>query len=346
MQRRIKNESPINIHVTPPSPTASMQIRSEPQDLETYRSYYDHFVANTKENANNKKVYKFFTNSARYPNELSNTPKTLKNNRSPTKVQQKSPNKLDTAYNTYPARKANTTNHQQSPQSKRPLCNFCKEKRLLGRSQIENITNGSYICGSCEDIPICLKCRQEICSRCKQPIKVAKHSNRSNDALTPRKTNSNEQLNSNTAELKLSPLHLDSFRVLETTDDDEIASNGSSRPPYSFNIKETSIFHPSNSLFNTNSPIYSPVKSPSKANLPFDELKRITEEKLMKYSRNYKDLMVNNNGFGRNNMENVDSFPMPLMRDNLQETPPVNAGPSSDGNSNAFKRVQTKWQVN
>lgn len=345
-----RDHPPINIKVTPPSAAGSSARRSDGFDVNahTFRSHDERQTASHKENIDDKKAYRYFSNATRDASELMDlrAAKPAKFGRSPIHEHQKSPKRQ--SYNTYPAHKSNAAHHgrphhQQSPPATRPLCHFCKNKRLLGRSQLENVGNGQFVCGSCENVPICLSCRQELCSRCKKPIKIAP-GERSNEA-TPHKVNIGEWLSSNslTSELKLSPMHTDrdTYRIDTTTDDDENATNSPGRPPYSFNIKETSIFHPSYSFRE------SPTMPSTSAHIPFDELKRITDEKLSRLSQNYGEL-AGKQFIERTRIGSVDSFPMPLLRDHADSAhgmPWTETGPSSDGNSNAFKRVQTKWQV-
>lgn len=352
LQIERQSKDPINT----PSPRRSKVMRSEPSDTNAYsfRSYDERHVGNGKENVNENKVYKYFTNSARDVKESIGFRHTQASSfdRSPPKKPNISPKKMPLGLNTYPMHKSNdacNTHHDQSPQSTRSLCNFCKEKRSLTRSQTDNINNSSlFVCGSCEDIPICLKCRQEICSRCKRPIKIPKPRDQSNDALTPLTTRSELLVANNystTGDFKLSPILSgnDTERhLLDTTDDDDNTSNCSSRPPYSFNIKETSVFHPSNTTFNRYSPTNLPIKASIGASIPFEELKRITDAKLSKYTRNYGDFIKSPE---HNRLANVDSFPMPLLRENVQEMSLADEDHSSDGNSNAFRFMQTKWQV-
>lgn len=339
-----RKHAPINIKVTPPSAAGSSARRTDPSEANalTSRSYDERRATGHKENINDEKAYRFFSNSSRDANELMDLRPVSPSKFSRSPIKEISPKRQ--SYNTYPAHRSNAAhhqNHQDGPQTSRSLCHFCKNKRLLARSQIENIDD-RYMCGSCEDIPICLSCRQELCSRCKKPIKLPKSNERSSE-VTPRKVNISEWLSSNSlsADLNLSPLNMNTYRIDTTTDDDENATNSPSRPPYSFNIKETSIFHPS---FPFRESSTMPTTS---RNIPFDELKRITNEKLTKLSQNYGEMagkqFIESNGIG-----SVDSFPMPLLRDNtdsVHEMPWTEGGHSCDGNSNAFKRIQTKWQV-
>lgn len=369
-RRQIGNreQKRINITITKSSPkklplrptTVRSDIPANKSAFHTFRSYDERNAQSDsgKENIeqikyNDKKLYKFFTNSARDASNFKNIRYTNYFDFEELSDNDILPNSMSSSYNTYPTKRrtnaAHNNNQCQISTKHRPMCNFCKEKRFLARNQDENFEKDLLYCNSCQNEPFCLNCRREICVHCKRPTNHKTHEKHLNQKIKKHeiKLPGWKHYNAITTKNKVSPNYKESFRILDTDDDDDSESNSSSRPPYSFNIKETSIFHPSNTLFNHELSFDTiPKRVTSNSTTSFDELKRITDEKLLKYAKNYGEFRTKK-AINENKTQNVDSFPLPLMREDTQQSlSGLNEELNKDDNTNAFKRIQTKWQVN
>lgn len=379
-QTRHREKSRINLDSNGPmvaqnQPTKPpITVRSEQIELNvyTYRSY-DERKAQTdrgKENwekskRNDKEIYNFFTNSAQ--NQLKDTTRyshyfdleDLSEN-------EVLPNSLSSStYNTYPSK---STRHQDAVQKrqndaprKQPMCNFCKHNRSLARNQEENIAN-DLICSSCENEPICLNCRKEICSRCKRPTHIDEHTLKvPTRHLRQRNTDPGFiVIKDQEPQAKPKYVRLDSFQPIYTDEDDSLSDVSSSdHKPYSFNIDESSLFHPLKSQLNRKLSVS--VRNGEVHVQPdtFDELRRITDEKLKKYAKNYGDFRYKRPADGKDERvqdiripvpmvanikpkSNLD--PMPAMRDNTKKL--IEFAKELDrGDKNIFKRIETKYQA-
>lgn len=275
---------------------------------------------------NDKEIYNFFTNSAR---------KQLKDVRQSHyfDVDESSENDAvsmaSSAYNTYPSK---SSNRHHRCETQPALCNFCKNSRYLSRSQDENFSNG-YICDACENDPICLNCRKEICMRCKRSIRTDKKPIPKQSFQLKQRTYDSELLDYMKAiefpvkSVRDAPTYIENFQEIQSDDDGSLSDQSSStgqRPPYSFNIDKSSIFHPSKSTF-----LHHPSPKPQANNRrrlsvsirngetvikpdSFDELKRITDEKLSKMTKTYQKNKANETITLNENNEQDDSYELIL----------------------------------
>lgn len=337
----------------PPITVRSEQIEPAPY---TYRSYDERKAQseNGKENVNvvkrnDNEIYKFFKNSARDPNLL----KDLRYHNYCDFSGELSdfditPNSMSSAYNTYPS----TASHQIEIKSNRqpPMCNFCKQHRFLARSQQENIEKDLYFCGSCEMQPICLNCRKEICVRCKRPT---------NDQPTKPIIMINDQPRNDELDLwqpradagkDAKYVRTEQFRPIETDEESLTDSNPDGHKPYSFNIAESSVFHPSHSRIDRRLSVS--IKNGEVSVQPdsFDELKRITNEKLMKYAKTYGALR-NKRAFDmkQNKLHQNDSNPLPLIKENTKKlmdfAKQLERDDDDDDNGGEPHQGYSKWPV-
>lgn len=312
-----------NYHQSPKPP---ITVRSEIIQPSTYTfQSYDERKAqsdNGKENIslvirNDKDIYKYFTNSARdpsvfndlryhnycgFPGELSDLDIT--------------PNSMSSASacsNTYPSK--DLTN--------RPMCNFCKRDRFLARSQQDNLEKNLYFCDSCESQPICLNCRKEICVRCK---KSTNNDRRAAKAIKQLKNGSNnckdhlsglslwqERNDTVIVEDKKKYVKTENVRPIETDEDSLSGASPDEHKPYSFNIPTSSVFHPSRSRIDRRLSVKVRNGEISVKPDSFDELKRITDEKFLKYVRNYGDIRNrHSDNLGKAN-------PLPMIKENTKK---------------------------
>lgn len=296
-------------------------------------------------------IYKYFTNSGResidlrdmsFPNhpDLGNEENTtMESHRCHTYPMKKNRN-LDTRHRC--ARCEWNVN--------RDVCNSCQQNRFLTRSQYGNCAvhdrHHPHLCKSCYYQSICACCRGEICARCNRPTKIDTVAKQSppRRKLSPRATN----------------LALLEESYEDSSDDDDghhyidltssrISSPKKDQPsgkPYSFNIQESSMFHPSNANVVPQATV--PVeKGADKSSI--DDLKRITDEKLSKYARNYGDMRARNTSHSK--MIDMEPYRMSLMtqQSTSRKSNESNADRSNEsggGNSFAFKQLETRWQVN
>ncbi|XP_031628071.1 uncharacterized protein LOC116343897 [Contarinia nasturtii] len=361
------NRPMVNQQSTKPPTT----VRSEQLDINTSR-VYDERKAQTdrgKENLNelkrnDKEIYNFFTNSAH--NQLKDTRYSHYFDLEDVSENDTLPNSMSSfTYNTYPTKSNRHQDvvHKQShsdPQQQQPICNFCKHNRFLARSQEENIANG-YICGSCENEPICLSCRKEICVRCKKPThnddhvakmplqRCIKQRNTDSDFIVAKKPE---------IQPKSKYVRLDNYQPIYTDEDDSLSDLSSSdHKPYSFNIDQSSLFHPSKSRLSRKLSVN--VRNGEVSVKPedsFDELKRITNEKILKYSMNYGDFLRKKTNESKMGRVQETRFPMPILKPTSNPDPmPVMKQNTKDliefakelerGDHNIFRRTETKYQV-
>lgn len=360
------NKPPAAKQAAPQKPPITVRSETIEPNVYTFRSYDERKAHSegSKENfetikQNDKQIYRFFTNSARDTNNFRN----LKYNNNYCDFEELSndddimPNSMSSSYNTYPSKTVRSNQdkeyrqcqHNSNMQNQGP-CNFCKENQLVDRVQQENIAaydSNRYICSECRNEPICLNCRKEICIRCKKPTKL-----RQEAASKPAQPNTR-----NDDDIKFFSrqpiLHAaradgnetrprvrqDSFRLMDADDNDSFTEQYSMlknpyHKPYSFNVEETSIFHPKSKMTAGHKLSVNVKNGEISINQDsFDELKRITDEKLSKYAKNYGELRT----------KTTDSTSIPLKQSkNLSNF--VRELDDSD-NSDAFKRLQSKWQV-
>lgn len=353
---RCRDHHLINIELTKPIintqykkvPATVRSERPRPLESNAYQAYdqrkaqSDHGKENFEAlKRNDKEIYNFFTNSAR--KQLSDIRHSHYFD-----LDESSENEersvTSSNYNTYPLKSSNR--HRQN-ESRPALCNFCQHNRFLTRNQEENLNNG-YICGACENDPICLSCRKEICVRCKrvtrseenpikQPfqLKQQKYDNEPLDYMKaieyPAKSVRND-----------APNHIENVQQYQTDEDDSLSDQSSvmeQKPPYSFNIDKSSMFHPSKSTV-----IY-PIKSQANRRRlsvsirngevcikpdSFDELKRITDEKMSKITKTYQKNKANQSNESNKpndqeenyelvlNSTTQNSFNIPTMSENTK----------------------------
>lgn len=264
---------------------------------------------------------------------------------------------------TYPMKKnRNVDAHERCARCEsimnRAVCNFCEQNRFLATSQYENCaTHGHHphLCKSCYYESICACCRENICARCNRPTKSDNHLLKSKAGLMAKQSPRRRKPSPKATNLAL----LEESYEDSSDDDDEQSyinrtSSRMSSPkkfqphgkPYSFNIDESSMFHPSNA--GVEPQITAPAKK-GVAKGPNDDLKRITDEKLSKYAKNYGDMRARNTS--RSKMIDMDPYPMPLLaqQNTKRQSNESNGNLSNkfeDGNSPAFKQLETRWQVN
>lgn len=347
-------------HLKPPT-----TVRSEPVEpnIPSYRSYDERKVQTVRGKENfdtlkqkDKEVYNFFTNSANNENNH------LKENRyshyfdlGELSENDVLSNSMSSSYNTYPSKSDRHHQHDM----KQTMCIFCKHKRFLTRSQEENIGN-SYICGSCENEPICLYCRKEICVQCKRPT----HSDDkkvSTRLLKQRNTDPNPTIPS----VKQVRVRTESFQQLFTDEDDSNSDiSYTDYKPYSFNIDATSLFHPSKSRLNRKLSVS--VKNGEIIVQPdhsFDELRRITEEKMMNLTKRYGEMRPKKPTESKELIGRVEEVRLPtrLMDSRMANLKPIEeprpvfreetkkliefAKELERGDNNAFKRTKRKQQA-
>lgn len=346
-------------------------VRSDPVeqvDAFTYRSYDERKAQSDhgKENwlapkRNDKDLYNFFRNSA-----LSNQTNQLKNIRFShyfdldefSESEALSNSLASSTYNTYPLK---SLRHQHD--SRRPLCSFCKQNRSLALKQNENV-NSNYICNTCENEPICLNCRREICVRCKRSTKGNANAVKASP-FRKKNFDSNRQIVviKKHIERPTKPVRVqtESFQPILTEDDDYASTSDHSttdhHKPYSFNIDESSLFHPSRSRLNRKLSVN--VKNGEVSVKPnsFDELKRITEEKLSKLSKNYGDIKPKKPGETNEHESNrpeqqteivsyhkLTSDSIPILHENTKKLLAF-AKELDRGDKNMFRSTQPKCKV-
>lgn len=275
---------------------------------------------NGKENINvdqkdDRELYRYFTNSARDTNNLRN-------------VRYHDYHELsdDELLSTLLA--VCTDQYCERCQAKRdnvPACNFCKQRRFLTRKQSGDIGRDEqqFVCLQCHHEPICVKCRKEICSRCKQPTDRSEESCKLKTKLN-KKHAMESQKKINTKLLKKRASHDESipesdsdgelFEKLSIASSPKAFRQSDHGKPYSFNIDKNSLFHPSNTSLGANLR-NDGVSLDSNVHDDFDELKRLTDEKLSKYARNYSELRTRMSS--RNKLFDDDAnFHMPIIAEN------------------------------
>lgn len=265
-------------------------VRSERFEANAYRAYdqrkaqSDHGKENLEAvKRSDKDIYNFFTNSGRRQlNDMRHHSTYFDFDESSETDEAMSMS--SSTYNTYPL-KAAARHHQH--ESRPALCSYCKQHRFLTRNQQENLNN-DYICGACGNEPICLSCRQEICVRCKRIMRANENPVKQPFRLQHRKyANELPDLAKSMRDAD-PPMHIDN---IQTDDDDNLSDHSSiaeKKAPFSFNIDRSSLFHPSKSTRRQSVGIRHeevPVKPDS-----FDELRRITDEKMAKLSKTYAEV--------------------------------------------------------
>lgn len=329
------------------SPKPPLTVRSETIQPSTYTfQSYDERKAqsdNGKENIslvkrNDNNIYKYFTNSARDPSVFNNSRYHNNNNNNyycgfPVELSDLdiTPNSMSSASayssNTYPSK---SIHNDKKDLTNCSMCNFCKQDRFLACSQQDNLERNLYYCDSCESKPICLNCRKEICVRCKKPT----NNNNNNDwhaanAMKQLKNGSNNDMDhlnqwqplndTIMTEDRTKYVKTENFRPIERDADSlSEAIPPNEHKPYSFNVPKSSIFHPTQSRNDRRLSVN--VKNGKISVKPdsFDELKRITDEKFLKYVRNYGDIRNTKLSVKeRNGSHNTN--PLPMIKENTRK---------------------------
>lgn len=342
-------------HMKQPTTVRSEQF--EP-DVYTFRSYDERKAQSErggKENwdskRNDKAIYNFFTNSAHNQN---NHLKDIRHSHyfdlDESSENEVLPNSMSSSlYNTYPSK---SIRHQI--ESGQPICSFCKHNRFLVGNQEENLNNG-YICGTCESEPICLNCRKEICVKCKRPTHIDETVSKASPRQ-PKQRNFGRELpfpeKPTEPQSKPVRVHTENFQQNQI-DDDESLSDSPDHKPYSFNIDESSVFHPSKSQLNRRLSVS--VRNGEVFVQPdsFDELKRITEEKLLKLSKSYGQIRARKPidesnlsdepiSVGSVSNEALDS--RPILRENTKKLIEF-AKELERSDQNIFRRIEPKHKA-
>lgn len=306
-------------------------------------------------------IYKYFTNSARDPIDLRNI--SFRSHPVLGNEEQMSSTMESHRCHTYPAKKDRYLDaHKQCSRCElhvnREMCNFCQQNRFLARSQYENCSaHGSrqHLCKSCyyQSIQsICACCREDICTRCNRPTKFGDHLAKMKTDAAAKQSPRRRKLSPRTTNLALPE------ESYEDSSDDDGGQNSKNRTssrlsspskfqpngkPYSFNIEASSMFH--RSTGRAEAQIISPVDTGVDKNSNVD-LKRITDEKLSKYAKNYGDMRARNTS--RSKMIDMDPYPMPLLshQNTNRKSSEPNADRVSESGSVAFKQLESRWQVN
>lgn len=334
--------------------------RNRPADrLDEFENAKENYISANK--AQDPEIYKYFTNSARDPIDLRNL--SFRSHPDLGNEEQMSSTMESHRCYTYPAKKDRYFGaHQQCPRCEshvtREMCNFCQQNRFLARSQYENCAaHGSRpnLCKTCyyQSIQsICACCREDICARCNRPTKLG-------DGLAQTKTDevAKQSPHRRKPSSRATKLVLPEESYEDSSDDDDgqnynnrTSSRSSSAKkfqpngkPYSLNIEASSMFHRSTGRVEPQItlPIDKVVDKSSNV-----DLKRITDEKLSKYAKNYGDMRARNTS--RSKMIDMDPYPMPLLphQNTNRNSSESNADRTSESGSLAFKQMESRWQVN
>lgn len=278
-----------------------------------------------------KDLYKYFTNSARETQHLRNVrynPYLGIDDLSTTSPQSSTLNRpVEPHWKRYPA------------EMEEPIYSTCSHHGHDDKSEAEE---NSLVCSTCQSQLICRNCDVDFCLKCRKRKKTER--NRLTLGTSPRKHNHS-----------LRPRHQ---ALTETTEESEFEQEvdilihspivvKSHSNPFSMNLGKSSVFHPSRkhtdskiSVNFRNGDVFVEQQSSIGANM--DEMKRITDEKLSKYAKNYSDLRSR-----RSRVLDEDTFPMPLIRENTSKMAAATATDNfpMEQNSPAFKTLETKWQV-
>lgn len=305
-------------------------------------------------------IYKYFTNSARDPADERNI--SFRSHQD-LGIDENISNTMEShRCHTYPLKKNRNTDTRHHCERceidvNREKCNFCQQNRFLSRSEYGNCVahdRPTNLCKSCYYQSICACCREQICARCSRPTK------RDDNMLKPKAATATKQ---SPRRRKLSPrttklaLLEESYEDSSGDDENNFVDRTSSRlsspkklqpngKPYSINIDKSSIFHPSNARLEPQMTASPRIEKFGVEQI--DDLKRITEEKLSKYAKNYGDMRTKN--APRSKMIDMDPYPLPLLthenasRKSIESN--ANQSTESDNNSFAFRQLEARWQVN
>lgn len=328
----------------------------------TERDYGKENMAAASKVANDADTYKYFSNSVRDPMDWRHMD-----------VRSQSGHGVDVNVtmeshrcenHTFPMKKNRDTDARNCARCDsdvyREMCNFCEQNRLLARSQYENYAlhddrRHPNLCKSCFYKSICACCREEICIRCNRPTKISNSPVKAKVESVGKQSPRRRKPSPRTRRMNLSLLE----ENYDDSSDDGDGLNYSERPssrmsspkkyqsvakPYSFNISESSMFHPMNTSTGTHDATQKGIAKGS-----HDDLKRMTDEKLSRYAKNYGDMRTRNAPLSK--LIDIDPHPMPLMAQENTRSRSFNAYSASDsadssvGNGFALKQMEARWQV-
>lgn len=339
----------------------SVTVRSEQIEptVYTFRSYDErksHSERGEKENwnsvkRNDKSIYNYFTNSAQKENnQLKDIRLSHYFDLDELSDNEAQPNTMSSSsYNTYPLK---SMRHQFEPG--RSTCDFCMHSRSQIKIQEED---DNLICGSCENEPICISCRKEICVQCKRPTHNDDHVSKPSPRPIKQR-NFGRELQFLEKPEQTQPRSVRTDNIQQYQFDDESLSSSPEHKPYSFNIAESSIFHPSKSRVKRRLSVS--IRNGEVAVQPdsFDELKRITQEKLQKLSKNYGQIRPKKSDESYEHESSTSdeaiSVPSQIPKESLDCRPILRentkkliefAKELDRGDHNIFKRIESKHQV-
>lgn len=303
----------------------------------------------TANKVNDAEIYKYFTNSAH--NSVDSQDLSFRSH--------PEENTMDShRCHTYPMKSIrNIDTHQRCARCEvvvnHEVCNFCQQNRFMARSQYENCTihhRQPYLCKKCYNQSICAYCREEICARCNRPTKLSDHLLKPKTDPMAKHSPCRRKLSHRATNLAMLE---ESYEDSSDDDNDIHTSSRMSSPskvqpiekPYSFNIDKSSVFHRSTAGVKPQVTDHPIDKSVHKSSI--DDLRRITDEKLSKYAKNYGDMRASRTS--RSKMIEMDPYPMPLLAQQSMSRKSIEANSDefneSDTNSLAFKQLQSRWQI-
>lgn len=270
-------------------------------------------------------VYKYFTNSAHEENDA-------RSNRFPEaqnmkESYQSNPKSTADQYRTYPLRTGELCDSCRSD-AELGLCRFCQQCRSMFPNQLSAIAM-PMICESCSAQPTCLCCGERICMRCKRPTK--------SNSVSPRRSRRIDES---------PPLNRAVEKVESNKSDDfnsRLVSEAPKSQPFSSSIGSKSVPHPSHSRAEKKLSISVKNDEVSVEQDDVSDLKRLTNEKLSKYAKNYGDMRAR--AIPRDQSAELDSYPLPLIPPELNLSSRYSRDENSAENSLAFKQLEARWKV-
>lgn len=333
--------------------------------LERRNAYSENEKENLIVKKADKDLYKYFSNSAKDTNDLKNT-------------RYRTSNKNDIESFLSPSSILQPSSTQEfcldcQSDVKKNLCSFCQQQRFLLRNQSENTTDRNlFMCTLCQADPICRSCQKKICQKCKKPIRKDRknkgfvelpmsnqkpETDLSNPYLSPQKNENSFDLSGSRSPSRI--FETEVFRRSNNAsknsyindnndaDDDQSSLLSVVRKPFSLNLEKSSVFHPLNKTpkkrFSINIKNGEVVVEQNGLD-SLEELKRITDEKIAKFIKNYGEL-PSPKPFKKKSID-IDEFPIPLHVE--QSKSPIEEEfrrDSIESNSPAFKMLETKWDI-
>lgn len=300
-------------------------------------------------NVTTEKPYKYFSNSARYPER--DALRGRYTDAAVDALMQIDDN--ETSTDSYCKR--------CHPRNTRSICDRCDRKRryehcLRCNQHLRTLTEQRLgICEKCQHAETdCAFCRRndDVCTNCKQTFCVRcrrlQQQEQQKDAPTMIAQPSHRSHNHFHSTRLQQPSHLGYEIVHESSGgesdheldgiDPIVVRNDDNDVPFSVNVPRYSMFHPSNQLIPNS----------------VDEIRRKTDERIAKYVKNYSDLKRQPKRIpmiiARSNVD--DSFPLPLLRENSNNnnnwrTPNqfIEHERMKSDQSPAVKMLDTKWSI-